>query len=338
MKHVSNFGILSLMLFTCTFNLDGQAVRGPTAGSPETSPPTGVPIFKVAVNVLFEEVRVVDEHGHPIGNLKAEDFRVFEDGAEQKITYFSHQEMPLAIALVVDNSSSISAELDEMRRGALETLALLKPDDEVAIFSFSEKPELVEGLTRNRDAVAEDLWALSPYGGTDINAAIYEGALYLGRTAHDRRRAIILVSDNEPALDHARDVREVIHAALETGTLVYSIKVGYLKHSRGFMLTHSESAFHDVEKICRESGGELIDTRSGLSVSGAMKTILAWLKQGYTIGYTPTNLRQDGAYRSIEVWLNPQSTAYRRKYTISARKGYYAPVANRDTDAAPSEN
>ena len=326
-KHVTNSGLAGLLFLAFALNLGAQASRRPSPGAAQPSPSSAVPTFKVAVNVRFEDVRVLDDRGYPIDNLNADDFRVFEDGTEQKITYFSRQALPLAIALVIDNSSSISAELDEMRRQALTTLALLKGDDEVAIFSFSEKPELVEGLTSNRAAVAEDLWALSPYGGTDINAAIYEAALYLDRAPGDRRRAIIVVSDNEPALDHARSVDEVVHAALATGTLVYSIKVGNLQHSRGFMRAHSESAFHEVEKICRQSGGQLIDTRRGISVSRALKTIFAWLKQGYTIGYTPTNLRQNGAYRNVEVRLSTPGTVNPRKYTIYARKGYYAPLA-----------
>jgi Ca-activated chloride channel family protein len=328
MKQVIKLGTLALLLLAWGLDLGGQVTRPSAGGARPASPSGGVSTFKVAVNVLFEEVRVLDERGHPIDNLKAEDFRIFEDGAEQKITYFYHEEFPLAIALVVDNSSSVSAELDELRRGALDTLAQLKPEDEIAIFSFSEKPEMVEGLTRNREAVAEDLWALSPYGGTDINAAVYEAALYLGGAPRDRRRAIILVSDNEPADDHARNVGEVTRAALQSSSAVYSIKVGNLRHSRGFMLKHSEAPFHDVEKICRESGGDLIDTRSGVSVTGAMKTILTWLKEGYTIGYTPTNLRQDRSYRSIDVRLNERSDLRRLKYTISFRKGYYAPSGN----------
>ena len=85
------------------------------------------------------------------------------------------------MALVIDNSSSIVAALEELRAGALDTLALLKPDDQVAIFSFGEKPEMVEGLTSDHEALSVDLWALSPYGGTAIDDALYDAALYLGR-------------------------------------------------------------------------------------------------------------------------------------------------------------
>ena len=244
----------------------------------------------------------------------------------RKSASFSHEELPLAVALVIDNSSSIVAALEELRAGALDTLALLKPDDQVAIFSFGEKPEMVEGLTSDHEALSVDLWALSPYGGTAIDDALYDASLYLGRTARDRRRAVILVSDNEPSDEQTRDVAQVVRAAQQSGTPIYSVRVGYLQHSRTFFLTHPESRLHDVEKICKQTGGEMIDTRSGISVTAAMETILTWLKQGYTLGYSPTNKRLDGTYRTVEVRLNDRGEARSHKYTIYARQGYYAPI------------
>jgi len=186
------------------------------------------------------------------------------------------------------------------------------------------QPELVEGLTKNRQALAEDLWALSPYGGTDINDALYEAADYLGRTARDRRHAAILVSDNEPSEPGSHDVPQIVRAALDSGTPIYSIKVGYMEHSKWFFMSHPETPLHDVEKVCRQSGGQLIDIRRGTSVSIAMKTILTWLKQGYTIGYSPTNLRQDGSYRRLAVRVGSSAKG---KYSIFARDGYYARAA-----------
>src|SRR5580700_8081073 len=104
-------------------------------------------------------------------------------------------------------------------------------------------------------------------------------------TAPDRRRAVILISDNEPSNEETRDVAQVVRAAQQSGTPIYSVKVGFLQHSRTFFLTHPETRLHDVEKICRQTGGEMIDTRNGTSVTSAMETILTWLKQGYTLGY-----------------------------------------------------
>jgi hypothetical protein len=108
---------------------------------------------------------------------------------------------------------------------------------------------------------------------------------------------------------------------------MYSIKVGYLQHSKMFFLNHSEQGLHDVEKICRQTGGVMIDTRrESVSVTSAMETIFTWLKQGYTLGYSPTNKRQDGTYRTIEVRLNEHREAHAHKDNIYARPGYYAPT------------
>lgn len=316
-------GIVIFCVSTCL----AASAQAPLSTLPrKTAPkPPPEPTFKVDVNLVLVEVSVHDEHGRAVGNLTQNDFHILEDGQEQKITSFSHEELPLAVALVIDNSSSIVAALHELRAGALDTLSLLKPDDQVAIFSFGEKPELVEGLTSNHEALSVDLWALQPYGGTAINDALYDASLYLGRNAPDRRRAVILVSDNEASDDETRDVAQVVSAAEQSGTPIYSVKVGFLQHSRGFFLTHPESRLHDVGKICKETGGELIDTQTGISVSSAMETILTWLKQGYTLGYTPTNKRQDGSYRTIEVRLN-NGNERPHKYTIYARHGYNAPT------------
>ena len=325
-----NFLVLAasqtLMLAAC-FCLNAQAPTPPAVRTNLASVATATPIFKVDVDLVLVEVGVHDEHGRAVGILKQQDFHVFENGEEQQIRAFSHEELPLAVALVVDNSSSIMAALEELRAGALDTLALLKPVDKVAIFSFAEKPEMVEGLTSDHEALSVDLWALSPYGGTALNDGLYDAALYLGRAAPQRRRAVILVSDNEPSDEQTRDVPQVVQAAQQSGTPIYSVKVGNLQHSRSFFLSHAEPRLHDVEKICRQTGGEMIDTRNGTSVTSAMETILNWLKQGYTLGYSPSNKRPDGTYRTIEVRLNERGELHAHKYNIYARQGYYAPTA-----------
>ena len=325
MKRLGRLGVLAVVTLAGYSRLSGQATSSPGLRPQSPTSATSAATFKVNVNLVLTEVGVHDEHGRAVGDLTRDDFHIFEDGKEQTIAAFSHEELPLAVALVIDNSSSIMAALQQLRAGALDTLALLKPDDEVAIFSFGEKPEMVEGLTSNHEALSVDLWALSPYGGTALTDGLYEAANYLGREAPERRRAVILVSDNEASDEEKRSLAEVVRAAQQAGTPIYSIKVDYLQHSRGFFLTHKEVRLHDVERICQQTGGTMIDTRNGTSVSEAMETILNWLKQGYTLGYSPTNKREDGTYRTIEVRLDDRTQAHARKYSVYTRPGYFAP-------------
>jgi VWFA-related protein len=290
------------------------------AGSQQ--PPVASTI-KVEVDLVPVEVSVRDPRGRPLENLTRDDFRVLEDGVEQQVRYFSHADLPLALALVVDSSTSVAASIDELRHGAVETLSLLKPEDQVALFSFTEKPELEQALTADRQALAEDIAAIMPGGGTDISDALYEASLYLGQAAPGRRHAIVLVSDNEPSDRGQHDDGQVIRAALDSATMIYSIKVGYFEHSRWYYLTHSDPALGSVEKVCRQTGGVVLDSRDTGSVTSALATLIAWLKEGYSLAYSSTNPRQDGTYRKIEVRLGPR---YRHhKYFVFSRQGYYAP-------------
>jgi VWFA-related protein len=321
MKRVVTLAIFVLVLLALGFELF------PTldATADASQQPAATPTIKVEVDLVPLEVSVRDQGGRPLENLRRDDFRVLEDGVEQQVRYFSHAEIPLALALVVDSSTSVAASLADLRQGALETLSLLKPDDQVALFSFTDKPELVRTLTTDRSALAEDIAAISPGGGTDITDALYEAALYLGQAAPSRRHAIILVSDNEPSDRGQHDDSQVIRAALDSATVIYSIKVGYFEHSRWYYLTHADPALGSVEKDCRETGGVVLDSRNAGSVTSALATLIAWLKEGYSLAYSSTNRRRDGAYRRIEVRLTPHFGNPRKKYIVYARDGYYAP-------------
>jgi Ca-activated chloride channel homolog len=294
------------------------------ASSPEAS--HGGYTLKVNVNLVLVETTVRDAQGQIVDGLKQNDFRIFEDGAEQQIAYFSQDELPLAVAMVIDRSGSIAPYLDELRDAALETLSQLKPEDEVALFSFASKSERLEYLTADRERIADAISRIQPGGGTNITDALYDATVYLGRAAAHRRHAIILVSDNQGTVrGFARD-KGVIHTALETETVIYSIQIGGSPGIRGLNQPIWTPGTGSVGKITRETGGEIIGVGSAESIGPAMAAIISRLKQRYTIGYQSTNQNRDGAFREIEVRLAGQYATDGNHYSIYARRGYYAPM------------
>jgi Ca-activated chloride channel family protein len=330
MKYALAVGSLALLMLASCSYLEGQAAA--VSPSPTPAAHDGAsrlqapgPPLKVEVDLVQVETSVRDEHGRAVDNLKRQDFRVFEDGVEQRIRYFSQDELPLAVALVIDGSTSVAAALDDLRAGALDTLSLLKPDDEVALYSFTERPQQREGLTTDRNAIVEGIAEINPGGGTNINDALHAAAVYLGQQASDRRRAIILVSDNVASDRGSYDEQQVVRAALDNETVIYSIKVGFWDYSRLHYLMHPDPYLGWVNRICRETGGELIDSRTAGSVTSALATVLAQLKAGYTLGYSSSNRLKDGTFRTIEVRLVMHSQHSRHKYTVYGRRGYYAP-------------
>src|ERR1700688_2553025 len=98
--------------------------------------------IRVDVNLVLVDATVKAKDGQIMANLKKDDFEVREDGVVQKLDVFSRDELPLDVALVLDLSDSIGPFLGPLRDAATIALAALKPDDEVALFTFSTEAEL----------------------------------------------------------------------------------------------------------------------------------------------------------------------------------------------------
>jgi Ca-activated chloride channel family protein len=243
---------------------------------------------------------------------------------EQEIRHFSRDELPLAVALVIDRTGSVAPVIDRLRRAAYETLSQLKAGDQVALFAFAERPERLDDLTADRQVIADRIATIQASGATNINDALYEAALYLGREAPMRRHVIILISDNQHNYTGFADENAVIRTALETESVIYSIKV---EDRLGLaMLAHPVPmpGGGPVKKITRETGGEIFDTKEMGSVESAMQAVVSRLKLRFTLGYQSTNKRRDGAFRQIDVRLTNKE-ALASHFTVYARRGYYAP-------------
>jgi len=292
----------------------------------------------VDVNLVVVEATVRDERGQVVDNLKRENFRIYEDGVEQQIVQFSRDELPLAVALVLDRSGSMGPVLRQVRDAAYDTLSQLKPNDEVALFAFASSSKRLEDLTTDRQRIADDIAGIYAGGGTNITDALFDAALYLGRAAPNRRHVVILVSDNDATVQGFASEKDVIRMALETETSIYSIKVKAGGASRALnlplALPNALPGTGSVPKMARETGGEVIDTHTSGSVQSAMATVIARLKQRYTLGYSSTNRQRDGSFRQIDVRVADGSTSTSVKYTVYARRGYYAPAERAAAPAA----
>ncbi|MGO8732507.1 MAG: VWA domain-containing protein [Terriglobia bacterium] len=280
--------------------------------------------LKADVDLVLVEATVRDQDGGIANNLRRESFRVFENGVEQQISYFSRDQLPLAVALVLDCSGSMGPVLKQLHRVAFDTLSSLKPDDQVALFDFAARAEMLVGLTRNRQRIADGIATIRPGGGTVIPDALFEASLYLTRVAPERRHAVILVSDNENTLKGYSDESRVIRQALQSEAVIYSIRVeeGSRPHSMYVLLPIYREV--SVPRITHETGGEVIDARNIESIRSAMTTAISRLKQRYSLGYYSTNRHHDGTFREIEIRIADGLNDSKRKYTVYAHRGYYA--------------
>lgn len=316
-------GICAVLLAALFVHPPDAPASSLRAQAPNQEPAVGAKI-RVDVKLALLDVTVKDAAGRVMENLKVEDFIPLEDDKEQKVSHFSRDQLPLAVALVVDVSLSMRTSVEALQLATQTALFSLKEEDEVALFLFHGTVERILDLTKDKAKVAEHLTDVEFRPMTNINDALYESARYLETAATGSRRVIVLVSDNFALRWMGHSSGEVRNAALEADITVYSLKApGRNPVVMGSIFKVTQQTVN-VRKLAEESGGELFDVEKEGSLTEAFDKLIERLKTRYTLGYYPTNHTDDGKFRKIEVRLASENGKKGKDYRVIAKSGYFA--------------
>lgn len=247
-----------------------------------------------------------------VGGLERRQFKVFEDGVEQKIEYFSAEETPFAAVILLDTSGSMEQRVSMARAAAIRFLDGLRADDSVAIYRFDSKIELVQPFSNSRD-IAEAVYELKSYGMTRMNDAIYEAAAELSKR-EEKRRAIIVLSDGQDTMS-GRSADRALKAAMGADIMIYTIDMSPMGGSKR---TQNQGV---LKNLAEKSGGIFVSTPGGAAMRDAFARIVEDLGVQYTIGYTPSNTKKDGKWRAIELKIAKPDLVIRTRKGYNAEKG-----------------
>jgi Ca-activated chloride channel homolog len=281
--------------------------------------------IRVDVKLVLLDATVKDKAGHVLTNLKKENFLLSEDGQPRDIAHFSQDELPLAVALVVQQSSWVQPFLRPLHFATLSILKALKPEDQIALFAFNDDVDRLVDLTYDKNKVAEAIDFQGKGAGTNINDAVYQAAKYLRETAPAARRVILLISDNMPAeCKKGVDHEKVLQTVLESDAAVYSLKLPY-RGPAGMSVANKmfEHWLISVSKLTADSGGEIVELEKEGSLYLAFQTILTRLKTRYTLGFYPVRSVADGKFHALGLQLAPAFGQKGRDYSVLVKTGYY---------------
>jgi Ca-activated chloride channel homolog len=290
---------------------------------PPTIAQEGPGTIRVASNLVLLDTTVKDKSGRVVDGLKQTDFEVREDGVPQTISHFSRDQLPLAVALVVDLSSSIQPFLRPLRYATATALRSLKPEDEVAMFTFTDRVERRVDLTRDKHAASDPLETFAAGGSTNINGGIYEAANYLREQAPAARRVIILVSDNVPTDGGGISPKKVEDAVLEADAGLFSLRIPGDNPGAVRLMARVSPGLVNVSKLADDTGGEIFDVEKQGSLYLAFEALIERLKTRYTLGYAPTH-PPDARFHKLEVHLVGGRGTPGQDYKVVAKRGYYA--------------
>jgi Ca-activated chloride channel family protein len=279
--------------------------------------------IRVDVNLVMLDATVKTKAGQIMGDLRKENFEVREDGVTQKIAHFSRDELPLNVALVLDLSDSIGPFLGPLRDAATSTLAALKSEDEVALFTFSTEAELRVPLTRDKTKIAEQFNSFKAGGATNINDGIFVAAKYFLEAAPKGRRVIILISDDVGTDAGGQGTRDIVTETIAADTALYNLKIPGYNPPATLFAAGQIPGLVDIHKVAEQTGGEIFDVQDMTSLDAVFRALLGRIKTRYTLGYYTSANGAEGKPHKLDVRLASSFGTKGRNYVILTKSGYY---------------
>jgi VWFA-related protein len=260
------------------------------------------PALKVEVNLVNIFVTVQDEDGRFVDGLRAEDFRVLEDGREQAIEVFETQDdLTTGLGILVDNSGSSGAVLRSVRSGVPQFLRTSGPADDAFVMSFAIGLRLIHDFGDDAAGLPGALDNLRPFGTSVLFDALLSGIRKLRGTSHDRQALIVLTDGNDNRSN--RSYSDVVRAAESNMVLLYFIGIGPP------ILVDS----YTLEGLASKTGGRVVLLGREQSVPDALDEIRDDLGRQYYLGY---HVSAEPGYHTIEVQVPSRSV------DVRAREGY----------------
>jgi Ca-activated chloride channel family protein len=274
--------------------------------------------IKVNVDVVVLRATAQDRKNILVSGLTQDDFQVYEDGVLQSIKYFSHEDVPVTVGLVVDNSGSMKPKRHDVIAAALAFARSSNPQDQMFVVNFNEKVSF--GLPANTaftDQAAQLQVALSrvaPDGETALYDAVAVALEHLKKGDRDKKVLIVVSDGGDNASKHK--LTEIMALVGQSNAIIYTIGI--------FDDQDADRNPGVLKRMAKETGGEAFLPESLKDVTPVCERIARDIRNQYTISYISTNRERDGKYRVIQVKAN---VAARGRLLVRTRTGYFAPSA-----------
>lgn len=279
--------------------------------------------FRAGVELVSLNVTVTDPTtGKYVTDLAQDDFAVFEDGAKQTLSFFSHTATPISLSLLLDTSASMEERMGIAQEAAIGLTKQLHRDDEAEVLDFDSQVRVLSPFTRDPAALEKAIRATSASGSTSLYNAVYIALKDLKKdraasSADIRRQAIVLLSDGDDTSSLV-DFDSVLDLAKRSEVTIYSIGL-----RQGEI---AQREFHEAEYVLRtlseQTGGRVFFPTDARELPKIYQTIWDEMSNQYSMAYSSTNPKRDGAWRHIQVRVKRPEVVARTK------EGYYGPTGS----------
>src|SRR6266511_2761317 len=309
-------------------------------------------VVRVDTTLVSIPVSVMDRDGKYIPNLRKEDFRIWEDGVEQSVAFFSSVDKPFSVVLMIDTSGSTRFRLDDIQDAAITFVNQLRQDDRVMVVSFDDQVRVLSEFTSDRYRLRDAIRRTRPGDGTKLYEAL---DLVMNQRLNrvDGRKAVVLFTDGVDTTRRYASYASNIRDAEELDALIYPVQydtytdmsggagggwpggvglwpsspadiLGQIlggRNRRGGMggggvgtsRREYEIANRYLHELADRTGARDYQADSTQNLSLAFANIAEELRRQYSLGYYPTKPAQAGERRQIKVRVNQPNLAVRTR-------------------------
>jgi Ca-activated chloride channel family protein len=266
-----------------------------------------VPTFTSAVKLVEVYATVFDHRGTPATGLTREQFEIKDDGVSQPLTVFESSETPLSCALLLDNTASMTEVIPALRNAAREFIGQLRPNDRIAVYSFSDHVDELAPLTDDKSAARRALARLHAGGRTALFDAISQVALNLEH--YPGKKVIIVLTDGG---DNASVLNRQSAAtrARKAGVPVFAVAEGdALKDS---------AAANLLRELSKDTGGRMYKAERSNEMGKVFSAIAEDLQGGYLLAFHPPTAEKPTPWHELQILVKNTP----KPFTVRARTGY----------------
>jgi Ca-activated chloride channel homolog len=297
--------------------------RQPTAPSapPQEASPDAYKI-KTQVSLVVLHASVLNDRSAFVPGLIEDNFRVFEDKVQQKLSVFKQEDVPVSFGLVVDNSGSMRAKRPQVNAAALTFIKTSNPEDEGFVVNFNDDYYLdtEHDFTNDLAEMKTALERIDARGSTALYDAVIGSLDHLKKGARDKKVILVVTDGEDNASRHS--LENAVEQAQRNNAVIYAVGVfsdDDIKHDHRAM----KKARTALMQLANATGGLAFFPEDASDTEAICTQIARDIRNQYTLAYYPTNAERDGSFRTVQVEVIPPRGA--GKLSVRTRSGYYAP-------------
>src|SRR6266542_2777321 len=250
------------------------------------------PIFRTDTREVVCHTTVVDKSGHLITNLTQDAFTVYENGVVQPIKVFRHEDVPVSLGLIIDNSGSMRDKRAKVESAALALVKDSNPDDEVFIVNFNDEAFLDnphgKDFTTNIKEMEEALTRIDSRGGTAMRDALRMSIDHVKEKAHKDKRVLVVVTDGNDN-SSVVSLETLVKASQQSEVLIYGVGLLGEEERR-----EAQRAQRALRALAEATGGEVFFPKDVTEVDKIAHQVARDIRNQYTVEYSPSNTAMDG--------------------------------------------